>query len=530
MTDLSQISVVLPSLDPDEKLVAVVDGLSQISVVLPSLDPDEKLVAVVDGLLEYGFSSIILVNDGSKPENLHYFTDLAARHPEIHLLHHEVNKGKGAALKNAFRYFLDHFPQGVGVVTVDGDNLAARHPEIHLLHHEVNKGKGAALKNAFRYFLDHFPQGVGVVTVDGDNQHHPADTRACCEHMLQTGHTTLGCRDFTLDHVPGRSRFGNHMTSAIFKIFVGMTISDTQTGLRAIPRDVVQQLLDVSGDRFEYETGNHMTSAIFKIFVGMTISDTQTGLRAIPRDVVQQLLDVSGDRFEYETNMLLAFKTKGIPFDEVKIRTVYIEENKSSHFRVIQDSWRIYKLILAHFFRYTLSSFLSAGVDVGVFALLTALLAGRTDPAVATVAAVVGGRAVSSLLNFCLNRRLVFRTNIPVGKALLRYYCLADPAVATVAAVVGGRAVSSLLNFCLNRRLVFRTNIPVGKALLRYYCLALPQMVVQALLDSGIFALFQVSASASFLRTLIHTVVMVVLYFVSYMIQQRWVFAPEKSK
>lgn len=364
--------------------------LSQISVVLPSLDPDEKLVAVVDGLLEYGFSSIILVNDGSKPENLHYFTDLAAQHPEI-----------------------------------------------HLLHHEVNKGKGAALKNAFRYFLEHFPQGVGVVTVDGDNQHHPADTRACCEHMLQTGHTTLGCRDFTQEHVPGRSRFGNHMTSAIFKIFVGMTISDTQTGLRAIPRDVVQQLLDVSGDRFEYET-----------------------------------------------NMLLAFKTKGIPFDEVKIRTVYIEENKSSHFRVIQDSWRIYKLILAHFFRYTLSSFLSAGVDIGVFALLTALLAGRRM----------------------------------------------DPAVATVAAVVGGRAVSSLLNFCLNRRLVFRTNIPVGKALLRYYCLALPQMVVQALLDSGIFALFQVSASASFLRTLIHTVVMVVLYFVSYMIQQSWVFAPEKSK
>ena len=362
--------------------------LSQISVVLPSLDPDEKLVAVVDGLLEYGFSSIILVNDGSKPENLHYFTDLAAQHPEI-----------------------------------------------HLLHHEVNKGKGAALKNAFRYFLDHFPQGVGVVTVDGDNQHHPADTRACCEHMLQTGHTTLGCRDFTLDHVPGRSRFGNHMTSAIFKIFVGMTISDTQTGLRAIPRDVVQELLDVSGDRFEYET-----------------------------------------------NMLLAFKTKAIPFDEVKIRTVYIEENKSSYFRVIQDSWRIYKLILAHFFRYTLSSFVSAGVDIGAFAMLSYLVGGLS------------------------------------------------PAAATVVAVVGARAVSSMVNFFMNQRLVFRTNIPVGKAMLRYYCLALPQMVVQALLDSGIFALFQVSASASFLRTLIHTLVMVVLYFISYMIQQRWVFAPEKSK
>ena len=252
------------------------NDLSKISVVLPSLDPDEKLIAVIDGLLEYGFSHIILVNDGSKPENLHYFSDLAAQHPEI-----------------------------------------------HLLHHEVNKGKGAALKNAFRYFLENCPEGLGVVTVDGDNQHHPADTRACCEHMLQTGHTTLGCRDFTLDHVPPRSRFGNHTTSAIFKLFVGMTISDTQTGLRAIPRDVVEQLMDVSGDRFEYET-----------------------------------------------NMLLAFKNKGIPFDEVKIRTVYIEENKSSHFRVIHDSWRIYKLILAHFFRYTISSLISAVVDTASFSLL----------------------------------------------------------------------------------------------------------------------------------------------------------------
>ena len=103
------------------------NDLSRVSVVLPSLDPDDKLVAVVDGLLEYGFSDIILINDGSKPENLHYFHDLAAQHPEITLLHHEVNKGKGAALKNAFRYVLQNRPDSLGVVTVDGDNQ--HHPE-----------------------------------------------------------------------------------------------------------------------------------------------------------------------------------------------------------------------------------------------------------------------------------------------------------------------------------------------------------------------------------------------------------------
>ena len=45
--------------------------LSNISVVLPSLDPDEKLTAVIDGLLQYGFSDIILVNDGSKIGRAH---------------------------------------------------------------------------------------------------------------------------------------------------------------------------------------------------------------------------------------------------------------------------------------------------------------------------------------------------------------------------------------------------------------------------------------------------------------------------
>ena len=363
--------------------------LSRISVVLPSLDPDEKLIAVVDGLLQYGFSHIILVNDGSKQENLHYFTDLAAQHPEI-----------------------------------------------TLLHHEVNKGKGAALKNAFRWFLENRPEGYGVVTVDGDNQHHPEDTKRCCEHMLETGNVVLGCRDFNQADVPARSSFGNKTTSLIFKIFVGMTISDTQTGLRAFPRAVLEKIVEIYGDRFEYET-----------------------------------------------NMLLAFKTQGIDFDEVKIRTVYIEENKSSHFRVLHDSWRIYKLILAHFFRYTLSSILSAVVDTGAYSLLSKVLSGMLT-----------------------------------GLSL------------TAAAGVIARVISSLLNFFLNKKVVFRTNCSTGKAMLRYYALALPQMAAQVLLTQGVYSLFGIADTATGLRTLIYAIVMTVLYFVSFVIQQRWVFAPQKSK
>lgn len=362
--------------------------LSQISVVLPSLDPDEKLTAVVDGLLEYGFTDIILVNDGSKPENLHYFTDAAAAHPEV-----------------------------------------------TLLTHQVNRGKGAAMKTAFTWFLENRPQGFGVITVDGDNQHHPADTRACCEKMLETGHCVLGCRDFDQEDVPPRSRFGNKTTSLVFKLFVGMTISDTQTGLRAIPRPELEVLSRVSGDRYEYET-----------------------------------------------NTLLAMKDSGIPFEEVKIRTVYIEDNASSHFHPIRDSWRIYKLILSHFFRYTLSSLACAVVDTGAAALLNQLLLGLFS-----------------------------------GFAL------------TAATEVGARVLSSLLNFFLNKKLVFQTNVSTKTAMLRYYCLALPQMAAQLGLTHGFIALLSISDSAVALRTLIHVVVMTVLYIISYMIQQRWVFAPQKK-
>ena len=362
--------------------------LSKISVVLPSLDPDEKLIAVVDGLLEYGFSDIILVNDGSKQENLHYFTDLAAQHPEI-----------------------------------------------TLLHHEVNKGKGAALKNAFRWFLENRPEGYGVVTVDGDNQHHPADTRACCEHMLKTGHVVLGCRDFNQEDVPARSSFGNKTTSMIFKIFVGMTISDTQTGLRALPRKVLEEMVEVYGDRFEYET-----------------------------------------------NMLLAFKTKGIAFDEVKIRTVYIEENKSSHFRVIHDSWRIYKLILAHFFRYTMSSVACFVVDSGMVFLLTKVLGGF----------------------------------------------LTDPLLSGIS-TLGARVVSSLINFFMNKKLVFQSKVSTGKAMIRYYALAIPQMIVQWLINQGLYSLLGITEQQAGMRTVIHILVMCVLFLVSFTIQQRWVFAPQKS-
>ena len=364
------------------------DKLDHISIVLPSLDPDDKLLTVITGLLDVGFSEIILVNDGSKAENLHYFEE------------------------------------------------AARYPQVQLLHHEVNKGKGAALKTAFRWFLQNRPGYNGVVTVDGDNQHHPEDTRVCALQMLKTGKVILGCRDFSLDHVPRRSRMGNNITKAVFRIFCGMTLSDTQTGLRAIP-------------------AKHL----------------------------EAMCAIKGDRFEYETNMLLAMKQQQIDYGEVKIRTVYIEENKSSHFRAVRDSVRIYALILSHFFRYTLASILSAVVDTGVFTLLSWLLR-----------CVIGGLLLDTICT---------------GSA---------------------RILSSVFNFFMNKKVVFRSNGSTGKALLRYYCLAVPMFALQLGLTHGAFLLLRIGDHQTLLRTAIYVAVMTVLYIVSFMFQQRWVFQPHTKE
>lgn len=93
----------------------------------------------------------------------------------------------------------------------------------------------------------------------------------------------------------------------------------------------------------------------------------------------------------------------------------------------------------------------------------------------------------------------------------------------------GARIVSSLFNFFMNKKVVFKTQLSTGKALMRYYALALPQLVVQALLTQGVYTFFHISPYATTERMLIYAVVMGVLYIVSFVIQQRWVFASQNK-
>ncbi len=350
----------------------------RIFIVIPSLDPDEKLIKTVDGLKAAGFANFVLVDDGSAPENHKFFPS-------------------------------------------ESENIT-------VLRHRTNRGKGSALKTAFRYILDNCTDDFAVITVDGDGQHLPHDVVKVALALTNDSTIVLGCRDFDDKNVPKRSRFGNKTTSLVFKLLCGLKITDTQTGLRAFPKALIRELLDIKGDRFEYET-----------------------------------------------NMLLKCGQLGAQLTEVKIDTVYIEENKTSHFHPIKDSLRIYRFI----FMYFISAFLSFVTDISLFYV------------------------------FC--------------KLFSTVFGVWAEAVATVSA----RFCSSVLNFTLNRKAVFESKKKIRETLFRYIILATCQMAVSAGLVTLICFILR---STPFGSTLVKIAVDTLLFFVSYRIQRCWVFRENPAK
>ncbi len=299
--------------------------------VIPSLKPTEKLLFVLNGLKEAGFRRLLVVDDGSGPDYAEWFDQASA---------------------------------------IEGCTV---------LHHEVNRGKGAALRTAFQYVRDEMPDAGGVVTADADGQHLPEDILSCAARCLELGNefcgTVLGSRDFSGRDVPWKSRAGNRITAAVFKLCCGIPIHDTQTGLRAFP------------------------AAAFDL-----------------------CLRVSGDRYEYETNVLLEMKRAGMDFEEVPIATVYEDNNKGSHYKPFRDSWRIYKLIL----KFIGSSLIASGADYLIFYLAMHFLPDSVVQSRILVSTVIA-RAASSFLNFNLNKTVVFSCKSDYRKTLLRYYALCIP-------------------------------------------------------------------------------------------------------
>ena len=214
--------------------------------IIPALNPDNKLIKLVDELKK-NFKDILIVNDGSESDEI-------------------FNKIKGCTI----------------------------------LVHNVNKGKGAALKTAFNYYEKNLSKKyIGVICLDADGQHLPSDAINMSELLEKEDKFILGTRLFNTKSTPLRNKLGNRITSRVFKW-------------------------------------------LYKVY----LKDTQTGLRAIPNRLIKPLIKVDGSRFEYELNMLIKLVKSKEEIIEYDIKTVYLKNsNKKSHFKVLRDSYGIYKIM-----------------------------------------------------------------------------------------------------------------------------------------------------------------------------------------
>ena len=350
----------------------------EIPVIIPSYEPDEKLIALLHALQAAGIRHVIVVDDGSGREYAHFFEQAA---------------------------MVENCP---------------------VLYHAVNLGKGRALKTAFNHCLREYSEACGCVTADSDGQHTPADILTCMEALCENdGSLILGCRNFDGPKVPMRSRFGNKCTRKVFHYLLGLSVSDTQTGLRAIPTAFMRELMQVRGERFEYET-----------------------------------------------NMLIETKDREIPIVEVSVETVYIEENKTSHFNPVRDSLRIYLV----FGKFLFSSLSSSILDLLLFQMFCVMLqraAGLTAGIPYIVAATVCARVISAVYNFFLNYRVVFKSKAAMVVTIAKYGLLAVCQMAcsaflvnTLYGLIGGAEVLVkmpvdillfFISFAIQREFVYRT-------------------------------------------------------------------------
>ena len=253
----------------------------------------------------------------------------------------------------------------------------------HVISYEHNRGKGYALREGFTWIRDVAGDSQEcVVTADADGQHTLNDIFRVGRTCTDTGKSVLGVREF-VGHVPARSRIGNTATSALFWLATGWKLKDTQTGLRAFPVALLPALLEVQGDRYEYE--------------------------------LRVLLHLA--KFRH-------------PVTQIPIETIYEAGNPTSHFRPLQDSARIWAPLL----KFAASSGVATIIDYVLVLVLNALTGALFFP-------VIAARLVSASVNFAMNRRVFEATGVPLRRSALRYAALAVAVIAgsyTMLAVLTG--------------------------------------------------------------------------------------------
>ena len=324
-----------------------------VPIVIPSYEPDDRLIALLHDLDAKEMGPVIIVNDGSSEE------------------------------------YDPIFKEAEEIISKRGGKFIAYRP---------NRGKGRALKTAFEYITENMPDALGCVTADSDGQHTPECITNIIDKLIEKpDDLILGVRQFNKKDIPWKSWFGNTVTVTVFSYVAGIKVSDTQSGLRGIPFDFMKDLINVKGERFEYE--------------------------------MQMLLEVSGR----------------CGLTEIPIQTIYdSKENHQTHFRPIVDSVRIYKILGKKFIKYIFASLSSFVLDIVLYHLFCLLFAdilpgtsvSFADVGIGVFMATVSARVISAVYNYFINYKFVFKSRASKGASLTKYALLAIIQMCVSAGVV----------------------------------------------------------------------------------------------
>lgn len=119
-----------------------------------------------------------------------------------------------------------------------------------VLHHENNRGKGAALRTGLQYALGEGYEAV--LTLDADGQHDPTEIpKFLGTYRLQQADLIIGRRSF--NHMPVLRGLANLLSRWSFSWTVGRPIPDNQSGYRLISRRLIKALLESQEQGFEFE-------------------------------------------------------------------------------------------------------------------------------------------------------------------------------------------------------------------------------------------------------------------------------------